>query len=839
MKKKRLIVTTLLASSLFAFSKLVLGNKATEASLANQDIVHQLGWFYSAESPSLCRGYYQEPELNALLPTQLAPGQLMINADYGSYLLSGVSKVKGHVVIAEPGKRITADEAVISTINPKQKTIDLEGHVVMREPGNLVIAKHAHYVWEKSQGELRDVLYRWSLGMPAYALTADQKQRLLYGLMGWGKAQRGEQHAKDQFTLYNTSFSTCTPPSTVWQLTTTKLELDRELGRGVARNMVLRVKDIPVLYTPYFSFPLDKRRKSGFLFGTYGYSNKSGFDINLPYYWNLAPNYDAILTPRLIEKRGIQYNGLFRYLTATSQGDIDLEYLPGDKDFQRFQAKATRNYPATPLLTDLVNASANRYLFHWRNSTHFNDAWSSKIDFTQISDDYYFQDLTANPNTINENQVLQQAELHYAGDQWNFLGRLQKIQTLHPINRAYLPDQYSRLPQLLFTSNYPKTDWGLNYSLSAEFVHFDKPRDPLTRVIYPTGNRFDFKPGLSWPLQREWGYLIPGAQLALTHYDIADPAFNKPNSINRVLPIFTIDSGLYFTRQTALFHDQYEQTLEPRAYYFYVPYRNQDDIPIFDSTWIPLTFSQLFSTNRYAGIDRIGDANQVSLGLTTRLIDKVSGIEKVKASIGQIYYFQNRQVTLNDPLLPVQNQLGALSLVSKVSPVVGEVNYYIANNWHFIATGGYDTAENEVYSTGANFQYNPRPGQIFNLGYNFIRKGDVLPNNQLADLNLSDVSIAWPLANRQWKVVGRWNYNLRQSHMQNVFSGLEYNTCCWAIRFLANKSFIAFNQINNPEYNTGFYIQIQLKGLGNFSTNDPSGIIMSGIPGYQDNFGEL
>ncbi|MDF2867433.1 MAG: lptD [Gammaproteobacteria bacterium] len=843
MKKKFLIITSVFASGLLIVSNLGattdrIGGRVEELE------AKQLGWLFSNNSPSLCRGYYQEPVLALFLPPGLTNDQFAIKADSGSYVLNGQTTVSGHVVIAEQGRRITADKAQFYSVNPQQKIIDLQGNVMMREPNNLLIAKKAHYILGQSQGSLDDVLYRWSLGTPSSALSADQKQRLLYGLIGWGKAQKAEQQSKTLVTLYNSNFTTCTPQNVVWQLHTRQLTLNRETGRGTAKNMVLKIKDIPVFYTPYFNFPIDKRRQSGFLFGTYGYSNQSGVDINIPYYWNIAPNYDVTITPRIMEKRGMQLNGLFRYLTPMTQGTFALEDLPNDKIFQSFRADAKTNYPASPLLNDLLATTDNRYLFHWHNDTRFNDKWSSTINVTKVSDDYYFQDLGSNPNAINDSQLIQQAELNYTDTHWSFLGRLQQVQTLHPINRPFVPDQYSRLPQLLLTANYPQIGWGLNYNFSSEFVHFDRPRDPITHFIYPTGNRFSLRPSFSLPSQTVWGYVTPTLQLELTHYDISNAIADKPKNINRILPIFNIDGGLYFTRTTRLLGQSYEQTLEPRIFYLYVPYVKQADIPVFDGAWQPLTFAQLFSTNRFTGIDHIGDANQVTLALTTRFVDQDRGIEKLRASIGQIYYFQNRRVELLDPSTPAgmlapQSQLGALSSTAQVSPLIGEINYYIANNWHLIVNGGYDVEQGKIYSAGANFQYMPGAGRLFNLGYNFIRKGDLLPNGQLTDLNMADVSFAWPLLSKQWKLIGRWNYNLGQSHVQNAFSGLEYNTCCWAIRFIANKSFTAFNEVNNPQYNTGFYLQLQLKGLGNFSTSDPKALLMNGISGYQNNFGEI
>lgn len=848
MKKKSLITFTLVTASLLGLTgvSIAIGH-TTSTKIAQLELGEQLGWTTTNNCLSLCCGYYQEPNIALLLPPGLATDQLYISADTGHYTLAGQSTIAGHVVIADSDKQVTADQAQFSNSHPQQKLINLSGHVVMRELGNTIIAKQVQYVWGRAQGDMHDVLYRRSLGTPQFTLSADKKHRLLYGLIGWGTAQKAEQQSKTIIVLHKTNFTTCSPEKPVWRLDASKLTLNRANGRGVARNMVLRVKDVPVLYTPYFNFPIDKRRQSGFLFGSYGYANQSGFDIFIPYYWNIAPNYDATIAPRIIQKRGVQLTSLFRYLTPTSRGSLNIEYLPGDKDFQTFKTNAENDYPHNSLLSNLLEASDDRYLLHWRNDTQLSESWSSHIDVTKVSDDYYFIDLGTNPNAMDDNQLLQQADLRYTGTHWNFLGRLQHVQTLHPINRAYIADQYSRLPQLLLTANYPQIGLGLDYTFSTEFVHFDRPRDPLTRFIYPTGNRVDVKPGLKLPVQRAWGFFIPRIQLEATHYDIVNAYANKANSIERIIPIASIDSGLFFARTTQLMGTNYKQTLEPRAFYLYVPYKNQTDIPIFDSAWQPLSFAQLFNWNRFTGIDRIGDTNQITLAVTSRFIEQASGIEKLRASIGQIYYFQNRKVTLNDPLLPVQNLVGEQSNTNQASPVIGELNYYIANNWHFILNGGYDVHDNEVYSTGANFQYTPGAGRFLNVGYSFMRKGDILPattglfatSQQIIDLKMVDASFAWPVFDKRWKLVGRWNYNLGQHHVQNIFSGIEYNTCCWAMRFIANKSFSAFNQVNNPEYNTGFYLQLQLKGLGNFSTSDPTNILLSGIPGYQDNFGEV
>lgn len=809
-------------------------------------IAQQLGW--TPSSLGICKGQYQNP-LQAYSDTSLAQitqAFTHIDAAESHFSFEGTSTLSGNVVITQPGRLLIADQVYFYR-DPKTGKIinmDLRGKITLNEPNLIIKAKTAHLSMSNESGYLTDIIYRILLRNSTLLLGTNEKMPL----NAWGTASKVEQTHPGLLILHNTSYSTCAPINPTWQLSAKKIVLNRESGRGKAYDTWLDWHGIPILYSPYLTFPIDDRRESGFLFPSFGMNTRSGIEIGFPYYWNSASNYDFLFTPGILTKRGIQLAGQFRYLTHSGRGSVVANYIPYDRAAAQFAEDIPFLYPTT---NPLIFPHTDRKLFIWQDQHQWSPRWSSTVNFNWVGDDYYFEDFHQ-PPTIAINQLAQQAQLNYSGDIWNFTTRLNRYQTLHPLDQSPVNNPYNSLPEMDLNS-ITRDFHGFHVKLDNQLNYFQRLNDPGELVKPPQALRLNILPSISYPIRRSYGYLTPLLQLDLTHYNISNQVSGFSRDIQRTIPLFSVDSGLYFDRQIHWGKHPYQQTLEPRLFYLNVPYHNQSNIPIFDSALIPFSYDSLFMTNRFSGFDRIGDANQISFALTTRLLDQTTGAEKLKASIGDIYYFENRRVFLcsalekqlstagtfcADPLTVV----GATSPTEKFSPIVGQLNYNVNPNWSTTADIAWDPTSHDIMNAIANVQYHPYPNQLFNINYGRIRFGDILvtnpptsPTSHQNDFNRLGFSFAMPIK-QQWSTVGGWNYNFSHSYSQSFFYGLQYDSCCWAFRIVAGRTYYALDQASNPVFNNVVYFQIQLKGLSTVGISDITSFLSNNIPGYADNF---
>ena len=658
------------------------------AKTAHQDLAYRLGWIADPCANNLCEGYYELSPIDYLKKILQPIGEdiVDIRANQSSLSMAGTSTLSGAVSVTELGRSIHADRASI-TRHPTSggvQYVNFCGNVRLQQPGQLVVAEKAHIDWPNKTGYLSHVLYRIILNektaRPTWHMVDDTKLDCqTCQSSAWGEAAFIEQTPSGIVELQHATYSTCSPLNTTWTLAGSHITLDRKAGRGYARHVNLQVKDIPILYIPYISFPLNKARKTGFLFPTVGSSQASGPNISIPVYWNIAPNYDNTFAPRFFTERGVQFDDWFRYLTPINQGSIEGTFLPDDRAFSAFQQQMAVDFAGNPALDRLLDASRNRTFISWHDTSQFNCHWSGHIDYNYVSDDYYFQDFGNGSVLSLTNQLLQQAGITYTDDVWTWGLQFEGYETLHPVNQSIVNNQYMRLPQIVLSNTYPQCLYDLNYQFNAELVHFKREKNPGEILIPPEANRFNVQPQVSWPWVRSEGYIIPTLQLSATQYDISHQhPLTNPTKIDRFLPIFDVDAGLYFDRMVRWCGKLYRQTLEPRLFYLYVPYRNQDDIPIFDTTIPVFNTDQLFRTNRFTSIDRIGDADQITAAITTRFLCNSNGDEKANITIGEIFYFENRRVRLCNGFdcQEVGVGIGAVPPKDPTSPIVGQINYF-------------------------------------------------------------------------------------------------------------------------------------------------------------------
>jgi LPS-assembly protein len=803
-----------------------------------------LGWTPVATGKNPCGGYYFEPEFISAYPNPAPIDQMemtVVSSGPSVYSINNASTLEGDVRLTQPGRQVTA-EKVILTPNPttgKVDQVDLQGDVHFQEAGKLIVGKTSHINLADKSVVVNDGAYH--IARPATSGPVD----------AWGTLERAERDALGVIKLHRATYTTCTPTDPSWYVKAKDIQLNKETGRGTAKNAWLYAGKFPFFYTPYLNFPIDKRRYSGFLYPSVGYDTQSGEVLSIPYYFNLAPNYDDTLTITPMTRRGVLMNNLFRYLTKNSSGALQISGLPDDRQFQNFKQTTPQQFPPsninTPFLNQLENDSNNRGAISFHDDTKFNANWSSVFDVNYVSDAYYFQDLGNDASTINTDQLLNQAQVSYQGENWQFSGLVQAYDTLHLINQTFILDQYQRLPQLDVAASYPDSAYGLDYEVNAEAVYFDHANDYFSDLPYPTGSRLHFNPQVSLPLHNNAAFFIPTLAVDMTDYVVANngvinmnvsPPTIVPDStpnLNtlRTLPMFDLDTGLYFERAVNIGGHGYNQTLEPRAYYLFVPTVNQNDIPVFDTTLPAFDYSELVRNNRFIGYDRVGDANQLSLGLTSRFLDNYDGADKLDASVGGIIYFHKHEVCLypdcsDDP-----------TINDSVSPIAGRLEYHLTKALSIIGNAAWDPNLSEINNDSVHAVYSPAPGKIFGVGYDFVRNGDVLnaANTGSSENNLYrlDLAISWPLATH-WNVVGNWNYNISHGHPQTYFYGLEYDTCCWAMRFVASDTLQSEDALGNTTFRSTYYVQFLLKGLGAFGNASNSSLLTSSIPGYYDRF---
>ena len=839
-----------------------------QQSLTISAIAHALGWVETGENR--CGGFYLEP---SFIPphTSLEKNHIQLSSNQGIvFSLHGTSISQGQITITQDGQQIIANKGYLyrDPTTGKLNAVDLIGHVVLRQPNELILADYGHINLTLKQKSLRHILYRnaiynkLSARKPILPTNNQiQHEHKVYQLSAWGTAEQFEQN-EPKLSLFNqASYSTCPPLSPVWQVKASHLELNKNTGRGVARNARILVRGIPVLYTPYLNFPIDSRRQTGFLPPTLRpNTTQSGMIITEPFYWNLAPNYDDTLTPAVLFKRGFQLTNVFRYLNAETEGNIKITALPNDQLFSTlketeqtiYQSSTNPMYQAQ--LNRLQNASLLRKAFSWENNAHFNEHWSSTLNYNYVSDDYYTTNFSNGLTQVTPNQLLQQADLTYKGQFWQFRANIQGYQTLHPLEQNPFYNEYRRLPQLTLGGNYTDEKTGLNYSIENDLSYFVIRKDPGADILKPFGTRLNIQPAINWPEYRPAFFFNPRLQFAMTQYAVSQiPANNNQPVTNthlqnphRALPIFDISSGMYFERNFDLLHYHLTQTLEPQLYYTYIPYTNQNNLPLFDTTLNILTYDQLFNYNRFSGLDRIGDANQLAMGLATRFIDQQSGFQKIYAGIGQIAYFRNRVVTLcsNDLLdCSTNNSINTTTADNRVnrSPLSGTLSYNLTPYWSFTSNTIYDTHVNNIKNETLTLSYSTDPQKSINLSYSYALNGALLPTNPVGssanNLSQTDLSFMWPIVHN-WSTLGRWTENFNTTRFQNLLFGLQYDSCCWAVRFLVGRTFTNVNTANTLQYNTESYIQFALKGLGNFGTGDPDSTLNTGVTSYQTDFGQ-
>jgi len=598
-----------------------------------------------------------------------------------------------------------------------------------------------------------------------------------------GHADRALLEEDHKSKLIKAEYTSCPVPRDDWFLRVNELEVDSGRNVGKATHATLYFLGMPILYTPFMTFPLDNRRKSGFLAPTFGTSGQSGFEASLPYYWNIAENMDATFTPKIFTKRGEQVGAEFRYLEPKFSGQVDSEFLPNDKI-----------------------AARDRYFFGWHHVQALWPGWSASINAQKVSDDNYFRDLTTKIALTSQTNLPRDAILAFANETWTVSARALGYQTLEdPLHTVPIP--YNILPQLIANGARQNVAGGFDWAVSSELSNFRHP-------VLPTGQRLIVYPSISYPMRRSWGYLTPKIGVHFTRYHM-DGNDDGVQDATRTLPIASLDGGLFFERNIAWGGRSFLQTLEPRLFYLDVPYKDQSQLPNFTTAEADFNFQRLFTENRFVGGDRIGDANQLTIALTSRLIESATGLERLKAGLGQVYYFRPPRVTLTEPLTN-----------NKSSDVLGFVSSQMSPSVSFDSGWQYTPELSRSAKVYLGTRYSPEPGKILNRAYRYARGSDNPLDTTTPRIHQVDVSTQWPLM-QNVTALARYNWSLEDHKLLEGLAGFEYNAGCWQVRAVAHR-FITGAQT----YSTSFQIQLELTGLSRIGIN-PFETIRQNIPGYR------
>jgi LPS-assembly protein len=582
---------------------------------------------------------------------------------------------------------------------------------------------------------------------------------------------------ENQYRLRQATYTTCPAGDNDWYMQADDLEINNTKKAGIGQKVKLTFKDVPILYTPWINFSFSGERKSGFLAPLYGYTARTGIDLTVPFYWNIAPNYDATFSTRAMSQRGVAMNSEFRYLGTSSNANLVAEILPND-----------------------LKTKESRYRVSFGHNQILGNGFYSRLDYNRVSDDTYFRDLGNNLNVTSRVNLLQQGLLAYnrnlGGDgRLNVTTLVQQFQTIQdPLAQVVAP--YKRLPQVTLTANKPDI-LGADFNLISSWTNFSHP----TLV---SGNRVTLFPSVSYPMRNAFGYITPKIGIHHTEYYLDPSGSSQSNDPTRTLPIFSVDSSVMFDRRMELGGEKFTQTLEPRLFYVYVPFRDQSLLPNFDSAKTDFSFAQMLTENRFSGSDRINDANQVSFALTSRLIEPGSGKERLRVSIGQQFSFINRQITLDAP-----------GTIPRRPDAIAAFTGFITPTITTDSSMQFDQAQYRAEVVRSGLSYRPEPGRVVNVGYRYTR--DVL--------HQVDFSSQWRWAER-WQSVARLNYSLQDRTILEGLAGIEYNACCWSLRFVVQHLTLATQKTT-----TAAFLQLELNGLMQIGSN-PLQVLQRSIPGY-------
>jgi len=733
-----------------------------------------------------------------------------ITADHAKGNYPDNAVFKGNVDINQGNSRLQADEVQLHQKQPEGqavpvRTVDALGNVHYDD--NQVILKGPK-AWSNLNTKDTNV---W-----------DGNYQMV-GRQGRGDADVMKQRGENRYTiLENGTFTSCLPGSNTWSVVGSEVIHDREEQVAELWNARFKLGPVPVFYSPYLQLPVGDKRRSGFLIPNAKYGSSNYFEFSLPYYWNIAPNMDATLTPHYMDKRGgVMWENEFRYLSTLGQGLFELDYLPSDDVYEHDNPN---------------DDNSRRWLFYWRHSGVVDQVWRFNVDYTKVSDPDYFNDFDSKYGSSTDGYATQKLSVGYAVENFDATVSTKQFQVFDRANS----NSYAAEPQL--DMNFYQNDVGpfdtRVYGQAVKFVN--------TNGSSPEATRLHLEPTISLPLGNRWGSITTEAKLLATHYNqtnidkynASNPDAQLSSSVNRTMPQFKIDGKMVFERDVEL-TPGYTQTLEPRVQYLYVPYRDQSDIMAYDSTFLQSDYSGLFRDRSYSGLDRIASANQITTGVTSRIYDDAA-IERFNVSVGQIYYFTESRTGDTDTI-PWEKDDKTGSLVW-----AGDTYWRMTDKWGLRGGIQYDTRLNNVSTSSSAIEYRQDSDRLVQLTYRYASPEYIrvtLPSNRSSQQQYQDgisqvgATASWPIVDR-WSVVGAYYYDTNTHKPADQMLGVQYNSCCYAIRVGYERKLNGWDYDNNKpngqaKYDNSIGFNIELRGLSSNYGLGTQQMLRSNIMPYQ------
>ncbi|MDD2918782.1 LPS-assembly protein LptD [Rhodoferax sp.] len=719
-------------------------------------------------------------ETRSRLPSFVAADRLTGRPDLETVL-------EGKAVLRRGDTVIKADRLEYDQTTELAKA---RGHVLINRAGN---------VYEGPLLELRLDTFAGFFDQPTYHFLLNNAH---------GQADRVDFLDEQRAVIHNATFTTCPRlpgPSWMpdWILKASTISLDQEEDVGTATGALLSFKGVPLLPVPYISFPLSDQRKSGVMPPSIGLDTVNGSELSVPYYWNIAPNRDATFTPTLMSKRGVNLGTEFRYLERSFSGTAQFDWMPADqlRDSTRWAAKLNHQGRIDSAWT--------------RNGATLN------LSLNRVSDDNYWRDFSRTDDSLTQRLLANDATLSWGNGAWNSMVRTLKWQTLQDDAAPIVPP-YDRLPQL--STRYARNNLaGFNYAFNADYTRF---KSDTTLTNQANGQRAFGVMQASYPITQAAGYLTPKLQLHATQYQFETPLSNGDTAARRMLPTFSLDSGLVYERDTRLFDRSLRQTLEPRAFYVFTPYSDQSLLPNYDSGTNDFNLSTIFAENAFVGNDRISDSNLLTLGVTSRFLDPATGAEAARIGVAQRLLFRDQNVTLQPSDLPLAEGLSDM-LFS------GAINW--DPRWGFEGTVQFNPSTEKTVRSTLSARYSPGSYRTLSAAYRFQRES----SEQL------DVAWQWPLndlwgdrgqklapgqgqGEGRWYSVGRFNYSLNERQLVNGVLGFEYDAGCWLGRIVLERM-----QTSSTSATQSIMFQLEFVGFSRLGV-DPLKSLKDNIPGYQN-----
>lgn len=676
--------------------------------------------------------------------------------------------LEGDVRIRQGGFQVTGSEARYSQ---QEGAVSVQGPLVSRGEGFLLTGENANYDVDSGRLDINTATF------------------LLHGPEMRGRAGSLSRISEEQVVIADGFLTTCGPSQNDWAIVASDIRLDRAQGFGTAKHVRLEVLDVPVFYWPWASFPIDDRRKSGFLYPQFGSSSAgSGGFLAVPYYFNLAPHYDATLTPQYIHGRGLFNEVEGRYLSSLGETTLQLGYIGNDSAFQE----------------ENPGESGERWALDATTRAAFGRGWRGYGDFSVVSDEDYLSDLNRSLEINQATHLQRKGGVTYRSDKQYFDAYLNDYQTISD-RIADVDKPYAQLPEVIYAG---QTGAGIvEANLESQYTVFYRDNEALTGLDRANGQRFRARPELALPMRALWGFSRPSVSVDYTRYNLDDYVLGD-GSFDRTVPVAEWDNGLYFDRQSRLFDVPYNQTLEPRLYYAWADADpDQNDIPDFDTDLQTFRFEQLFRPDRFTGGDRVGDANQLTVALTSRFNDLLTGAERARFSIGQVQYFEDREVTL----------FGEGAGTRSRSPLAGEVVLNPLDTLEIRSSGLWDPDTGDTEEGRSQLTFHSTDYRyLASVGHTYSR----------GELEQSDIAAVFPVSDRV-SLIGRWVYDSDLDRTVGSLAGLEYNNCCWSVQ-VVHQNYLT----DDRELDSRILFQIQLKGLG--GSDGASSSISEAIYGFDE-----